>query len=416
MNYTISLRVNIVFGVNVNFCNKGIKILATFASLYTLYIQIEYIRLHSMTIRFTSKPSKNGITINNKTTIQAWNTSSTGNKLIFDINTNENKSIKMNNVQEKLMKALAGGHDCCTCDDKDNLFTLTEKDLKETKNRFVNKDINLFGDVKIKEFRYDEHYGIANITTFKGDVLRVDLLTEAEKRNGEDSSKGIFKSNIKPTANNPEIKKKQKEKPKKEIAVKPNGKDVSKTKQNSKKVTTPAFAQNKKKDVDAFLIALGNRESGGNYKIMNKYGYVGLYQVGEQALKDVGVYYETKNINYKNNDWKGYVKGGNKYGITCLWDFMHSPKKQKAVQIDFKKLHWQYLKNLNLTKYVGKTINGTYITQSGLLAGAHLVGPGGVRDFLSSNGKNDVKDANGTPVSSYIKKFAGYDIKEITKS
>jgi len=143
-----------------------------------------------------------------------------------------------------------------------------------------------------------------------------------------------------------------------------------------------------------------------------------LYQVGEEALHDVGVYYETKKtgINYKKNDWIGYISDKNPYGITSLWDFMHSPSKQKAVQIDFKKLHWQYLKNLSLTKYVGKTINGIRITQSGLLAGAHLVGPGGVKDFLQSNGKIDVKDKNGTPVSSYIKKFAGYNIEEITMS
>ena len=121
-------------------------------------------------------------------------------------------------------------------------------------------------------------------------------------------------------------------------------------------------------------------------------------------------------INYKKNDWKGYITGGNKYGITCLSDFMHSPAKQKAVQIDFKKKHWQYLENLHLTQYIGKTINGTYITQSGLLAGAHLVGPGGVKKYLTSNGKNDITDANGTPVSSYIRQFAGYDIREITQA
>ena len=95
---------------------------------------------------------------------------------------------------------------------------------------------------------------------------------------------------------------------------------------------------------------------------------------------------------------------------------MHSPEKQKAVQIDFKKKHWSYLENLKLTKYIGKTVNGTHITESGLLAGAHLVGPGGVKRFLTSNGRDDVKDANGTPVSSYIKKFAGYDISEITRA
>lgn len=371
-----------------------------------------------MSIKFTKKQSDNSIQLTRNCSIRNWDPikEKDKNKPIFNFNAYSNGTINnIGNVQEKLLKALAGGHKCSSCDDSDNLITLTEQDLKEAA-----KDKSIFEDIKIKEYRYDEHYGIANITTAKGDVLRVDLLTEAEIRNVEDSSKGIFKSNKKQqttTEKKPEAKKEPKKEVKQTtVSKKTNKQDSSKNKQVSQK-TTPSKG-NKKKDVDAFLIALGNRESGGDHKIMNKYGYVGLYQVGEEALHDVGVYYETPKtgINYKKNDWKGYVSNKNKYGITCLWDFMHSPKKQKAVQIDFKKLHWQYLKNLNLTQYVGKTIKGTYITQSGLLAGAHLVGPGGVRDFLRSNGKNDVTDANGTPVSSYIKKFAGYDIKEITQA
>ena len=82
--------------------------------------------------------------------------------------------------------------------------------------------------------------------------------------------------------------------------------------------------------------------------------------------------------------------------------------------MDYKKQDWKYIKNLGLDKYVGREINGQLITASGLLAGAHLVGVGGLKKYLNSNGKNDVKDATGTPVSLYIKRFAGYDVTKIT--
>ncbi len=352
-----------------------------------------------MTIRFTKQSSENTIKLTTKSVFGNWDPKKDKDKPIFSFNSGSTGQISLGKVQEKLLFALAGGHNCEGCGDPDDLFTLTERDLKEANQRFKNGDYYLFGDVKVKEFRYDEKAGVANITTQKGEVLRVDLLTEAEKKDDVDSTKNISQTSQRSVS----------------TATKPATKPTTTISTPNKK---SKIANNKtssrKKDVKNFLIALANRESSGKHAIMNKAGYVGLYQVGEEALADVGVYYETKNVNYKKNDWSGYIKGGNKYGISCLWDFMHSPDKQKAVQIDFKKKHWQYLENLNLTQYVGKTIKGIYITQSGLLAGAHLVGPGGVRDFLRSHGKNDVKDANGTPVSSYIKKFGGYDIKEIT--
>ena len=48
------------------------------------------------------------------------------------------------------------------------------------------------------------------------------------------------------------------------------------------------------KNLQDFNEALGARESGGNYKSKNKYGYLGKYQVGEAALIDAGYY--TKKI------------------------------------------------------------------------------------------------------------------------
>lgn len=162
------------------------------------------------------------------------------------------------------------------------------------------------------------------------------------------------------------------------------------------------------KTLEDFLNDLGARESGGNYKAFNKYGYAGKYQMGEMALIDSGYY--RKKGNY-NNDWSGEFTG--KDGVYSIKDFLNSPKAQENAQMIFKKRQWGYLKSVGADKFVGKVINGFEITQSGLLAGAHLKGAGSVSNYLKSGGVNNPKDAFGTSVESYMRKFAGYDVSAI---
>lgn len=159
-----------------------------------------------------------------------------------------------------------------------------------------------------------------------------------------------------------------------------------------------------------FLNDLGARESGGNYKALNKYGYAGKYQMGEAALIDAGYY--KKNSKYYNNDWTGEFTG--KDGVMSLQDFLNNAKAQENAQICFKKKQWGYLKTVGADKYLGKVINGCTITASGLLAGAHLKGAGSVIKYLDSNGLNIPKDGFGTSVENYIRQFANYDVSEIT--
>ena len=142
------------------------------------------------------------------------------------------------------------------------------------------------------------------------------------------------------------------------------------------------------KSLQDFLDALGKRESGGCYKAFNKYGYAGKYQMGEAALID---------------------------GVYSIQDFLNTPAAQENAQIAFKKRQWLYLKAVGAHLYTGKIINGYTITQSGLLAGAHLKGAGGVIEYLKSDGLKNPKDAFGTSVESYIKNFAGYDVSYICK-
>ena len=164
------------------------------------------------------------------------------------------------------------------------------------------------------------------------------------------------------------------------------------------------------KTLHDFLNDLGARESGGDYKAFNRYGYAGKYQMGEMALIDCG-YYKKLSKKY-NNDWSGIFIG--KDGVNSIQDFLNNPTAQENAQIIFKKKQWNYLKAVGADQYLGQNINGYVITASGLLAGAHLKGVGSVIDYLKSGGKNVGKDAFGTSVENYIKNFANYDVSEIT--
>ena len=164
------------------------------------------------------------------------------------------------------------------------------------------------------------------------------------------------------------------------------------------------------KTLQQFLNDLGARESGGNYKAFNKFGYVGKYQMGETALIDAG-YYSKPSRKY-NNDWSGFFLG--KDGVNSIQDFLNKPNAQENAQIIFKKKQWIYLKSVGVLNYLDLIINNIIITPSGILAGAHLKGAGGVIQYLKSNGKNNPKDGFNTSIESYIKDFANYDVSKIT--
>lgn len=163
------------------------------------------------------------------------------------------------------------------------------------------------------------------------------------------------------------------------------------------------------KNLQQFMNDLGTRESANNYQAFNKYGYAGKYQMGEMALIDCG-YYKKASKKY-NNDWSGEFLG--KDGVYSIHDFLKSPVAQENAQTIYLKKQWKYLKAFGAHKYLGKIINGIKITESGLLAGAHLKGVGSVLKYLNSNGNNVGKDAFGTSVEEYIKRFAEYNVSEI---
>lgn len=150
---------------------------------------------------------------------------------------------------------------------------------------------------------------------------------------------------------------------------------------------------------NAFIIALGERESKNNYGIVNSWGFMGRWQFGKPRLWDLG---------FSLDGW--HPRFRKKRTIITKKYFLEN----KYLQDYIMRLHVTQLRNTfrmkrRYNKYLGTKVNGIEITVSGLVAGAHLKGLGGVRKFL--RGKDNA-DALGTKISEYIKKFGGFDLSD----
>jgi len=117
-----------------------------------------------------------------------------------------------------------------------------------------------------------------------------------------------------------------------------------------------------------FKQAIAIKESLGLYRLVNPFGYLGKYQFGKSTLRTLGV----------NN----------------TAEFLKNPALQEnAFKALLAKNKWELRKEIN--RYEGRVINGVKITESGLLAAAHLGGAGSVKSYLRSNGQSGFTDGFG---------------------
>jgi hypothetical protein len=128
-----------------------------------------------------------------------------------------------------------------------------------------------------------------------------------------------------------------------------------------------------------FKEALAFKESQGDYFTINALGYLGKYQFGIGTLQLMGVYNATR--------------------------FINDPMLQERA------FHTNIARN---KCFNGKQIGGVKVTESGILAAAHLAGAGNVKKFLRSLGEHNVSDEFGTSIANYMRKFSGYDISFIS--
>ena len=142
------------------------------------------------------------------------------------------------------------------------------------------------------------------------------------------------------------------------------------------------------KDFVGFKNFLGFFESGSNYKKVNRFGYLGKYQFGKGTLK--------------------------MYGVRNLSEYRLNPELQEKVFL-MNVMRNKWILRREISWYSNRYLNGTYISESGIIAAAHLSGPGNVKKFLRShcNPELDKRDANGTSISDYLNIFKDYDLEKI---
>jgi len=138
-----------------------------------------------------------------------------------------------------------------------------------------------------------------------------------------------------------------------------------------------------------FKEAVAFKESQGKYNTVNTLGYLGKYQFGKSTLKRFNIY------------------------NTHL--FLQNPELQEDAFIALCSVN-KWILRKDIRRSVGKTINHVKITESGILAAAHLAGAGNVKKYLRSNGSHQFKDAYGSTVQHYLKQFSGYNTSIIEAS
>lgn len=136
----------------------------------------------------------------------------------------------------------------------------------------------------------------------------------------------------------------------------------------------------------AYKEAIAFRESQGQYRLVNSFGYMGKYQFGKSALRAIGI-----------RDFSNFLK--------------NPALQEKAFEALCAKNKYELREEI--AKYDGKVVGGVKVTESGILAAAHLGGAGSVKRFFKSNGSRFLRDGYGTSIKSYMRKFGGYETSGI---
>lgn len=134
-----------------------------------------------------------------------------------------------------------------------------------------------------------------------------------------------------------------------------------------------------------FMNAIAKFESGNNYEITNDIGMMGKYQFSSLTLQKIGI-------------------------TTTKENFLKDEGLQDTAMVRNLMVNYQKLRPL-INRFSGHWYKGIKITKSGILAGAHLVGVGGVQTFFYPQWyRFRTVDGNGIDVTYYISHFSNYQL------
>lgn len=142
------------------------------------------------------------------------------------------------------------------------------------------------------------------------------------------------------------------------------------------------LSKQEKGGLKKFLNVLSKRESRNRQGIVSKNGHLGKYQFSQKTL-----------------EWIGFDVN--------IEEFLGSSKMQDDAMIKYLKVNKRILRRI-IKKWDNEVIDGYEITESGILAAAHLVGPGGVLKFFNKG--ITVTDSNDIKITDYLFRYSGYEL------
>jgi hypothetical protein len=142
-----------------------------------------------------------------------------------------------------------------------------------------------------------------------------------------------------------------------------------------------------------FINDLGYRESGNNWLCINRIGCFGEWQFAESTLQYLGF----SSITLKKFKANPFIFPRDMQ-VKALETLI---KVNLLILSDYK-------------NFIGDSIKGITITKAGMIAASHLGGASSLKKFLDSNGSINKKDAFGTSIYDYLKKFCQYDLEYLS--
>ena len=136
----------------------------------------------------------------------------------------------------------------------------------------------------------------------------------------------------------------------------------------------------------SFMSRMSRTESNNRPGIISKYGMLGKYQFAPTTMRG--------------------ILGSD----VTPEEFLNDESLQDKAMLTLMRRNRRYLRDL-INEFTGQTVHGVYVTEAGILAGAHLVGPVGVLAFFHPEEYDAITvDRNGTTVQHYMEKFADYKL------
>lgn len=139
--------------------------------------------------------------------------------------------------------------------------------------------------------------------------------------------------------------------------------------------------------VQTFMDKIARIESNGNHQVVNRYGMMGLYQFSPTTVKTLGFDY-TKD------------------------EFLQHRHIQDKVMLTYMQANERELNHL-INRLDGRIIKGVKVNRAAVLAGAHFVGSGNMRKFLTDPDHQGITDGNGTTLVKYMSYFSNFHLPPV---